>query len=116
MPKARRIRSHMPQRIYRVDKFAVPAAAREEFLDKVRRTHALLRAQPGFLQDFVLEQSSGPGEFNLVTIVEWATQESVENARAAVASLHRGMNFDAKELFARTGIRADIANYTRLEA
>jgi len=26
------------------------------------------------------------------------------------------MNFDAKELFARTGIKADIANYTRLEA
>src|SRR3984893_4537754 len=105
----------MSDRIYRVDKFAVPSGAREEFLDKARRTHALLKAQPGFLQDFVLEQSSGPGEFNFVTMVEWASQEAVEKARAAVAALHRGMNFDAKELFARTGIRADIANYTLLE-
>jgi heme-degrading monooxygenase HmoA len=106
----------MPEKIYRVDKFVVPSSAREEFLDKVRRTHALLKAQPGFLQDFVPEQSSGPGEFNFVTLVEWASQDAVEKARAAVAALHRGMNFDAKELFARTGIKADIANYSRLEA
>lgn len=106
----------MAEKIYRVDKFVVPITARKEFLDKVHRTHALLKAQPGFLQDFVLEQSSGPGEFNFVTLVEWASQEAVEKARAAVAELHRGMNFDAKELFARTGIKADIANYSRLEA
>jgi heme-degrading monooxygenase HmoA len=106
----------MSDRIYRVDKFVVPNGAREEFLDKARRTHALLKKQPGFLQDFVLEQSSGPGEFNFVTIVEWASPEAVENARAAVQALHREMNFNAQELFARAGIKADLANYTRLEA
>ena len=105
----------MPATVYRVDKFVVPGGARDEFLERARRTHAFLKAQPGFLQDLILEQSSGPGEFNFVTIVEWASQEAVEKARAAVAALHRGMNFDAKELFARTGIRADIANYTLLE-
>ena len=106
----------MSDRIYRVDKFVVPSGAREEFLHKARRTHALLKAQPGFLQDFVLEQSSGPGEFNFVTIVEWASEEAVENARAAVQALHREMNFNAQDLFARTGIKADLANYKRLEA
>lgn len=50
----------MSDRIYRVDKFVVPDAAREEFLDRVRRTHASLKAQPGFLQDFVLEAILGP--------------------------------------------------------
>ena len=84
----------MSERIYRVDKFAVPGGAREEFLERARRTHSLLKAQPGFLQDFVLEQSSGPGEFNFVTIVEWASPEAVENARAAVLALQRGMNFN----------------------
>jgi hypothetical protein len=44
----------MSERVYRVDKFIVPSGAREEFLEKARRTHALLKAQPGFLQDFVL--------------------------------------------------------------
>jgi|GraSoi_2013_40cm_1033754.scaffolds.fasta_scaffold00464_4 heme-degrading monooxygenase HmoA len=106
----------MPERIYRVDKFVVPNGARDEFLHKARWTHALLKTQPGFLQDFVLEQSSGPGEFNFVTIVEWASQEAVENARAAAQALHREMNFNAQELFARAGIKADLANYKRLEA
>jgi heme-degrading monooxygenase HmoA len=106
----------MPEAIYRVDKFVVPSGAREEFLEKVRRTHALLQAQPGFLQDFVLEQSSGPGEFNFVTMVEWASQEAVENARAAVVKLHREMNFTPQEVFARLDIKADLANYKRLEA
>jgi heme-degrading monooxygenase HmoA len=105
----------MSERIYRVDKFAVPiGAAREEFVDRARRTHALLKEQPGFLQDFVLEQSSGPGEFNFVTIVEWASQEAVENARAAILALHREMNFNPQEMLARFGIKADVANYKRL--
>jgi heme-degrading monooxygenase HmoA len=106
----------MSDRIYRVDKFIVPNAAREEFLDKAHQTHALLKTQPGFLQDFVLEQASGPGEFNFVTVVEWASQEAVEHARTAVQALHREMNFNAQELFARTGIKADLANYKRLQA
>lgn len=106
----------MAHSIYRVDKFVIPSAAREEFLDKVRRTHSLLKTQPGFLQDLILEQSSGPGEFNFVTIVEWASQEAFDNARNAVQKLQREMNFNPQEIFARLGIKADIANYKRLEA
>ncbi len=81
-----------------------------------RRIHSLFKAQPGFLQDFVLQQSSGAGEFNFVNIVEWASQETIENARAAVLALHREMNFNPQEMFARIGIKADRANYKRLEA
>jgi hypothetical protein len=106
----------MPQRIYRVDKFVVPATAREEFLDRVRRTHALLKAQPGFVQDVVLEQFSGPGEFNVVTTVEWASLEAFENASAVVTARYREMNFNPQETLARLGIKADLANYKRLEA
>ncbi len=106
----------MPQSIYRVDKFVVPIAAREEFLDRVRRIHAFLKEQPDFLQDFVLEQFSGPGEFNVVTTVEWASQETFENASAVVTARYREMNFNPQETLARLGIKADLANYKRLEA
>src|ERR1700730_15896812 len=104
----------MSERIYRVDKFIVPSGAREEVIEKARRTHGLLQTAPGFLQAFVLEQSSGPGEFNFVTIVEWASQDAVENARAAILALHREMNFNPQEMLARFGIKADVANYKRL--
>jgi heme-degrading monooxygenase HmoA len=102
------------KRLYRTDKFVVPAAAREEFLTRVFQTHEVLRKQPGFLQDFLLEQVSGPGEFNFVTIAEWESEDFVAGARAAVQALHRSMNFDPQELFARLGIKADLANYQRV--
>jgi hypothetical protein len=47
--------------------------------------------------------------------VEWASQEAVENARAAVVKLHREMNFNAQEMFPRLGIKGDLAYYRRLE-
>jgi heme-degrading monooxygenase HmoA len=64
--------------MYRVDKFSVPAHARREFLEKVHATRELLRSQAGFAQDFILEQASGSGEFNFVTIVEWENAEAME--------------------------------------
>ena len=103
------------RRVYRVDKFIVPTGAREEFVDKVRKTHELLRTLPGFIQDFGLEQSAGPGEFNFITIVEWENSGSIENARTAVIAMHRGMNFSPREMFSRLEIKADLANYQRID-
>lgn len=105
----------MTQAIYRVDKFIVPDNARREFIEKVRQTHTLLRNQPGFLQDFILEQSAGPGQFNIVTIVEWQNQQAVDQARGEVQALHRKTGFDPREMFTWYGIKADIANYSRLD-
>ena len=105
----------MDPAILRVDKFSVPAAARVEFLEKVQATHNLLRTQAGFVRDAILEQTSGPGEFNFVTIVEWENAEAMEPARKAVAALHQRMNLDPREMLARLGIRADIGNYKPVE-
>jgi heme-degrading monooxygenase HmoA len=105
----------METRIYRVDRFSVPPQAREEFLEKVQATHGLLRSQAGFVEDAILEQASGPGEFNFVTIVEWENAEAMEPARRAVAALHEQMNLDPREMFTRLGIRADLGNFKRVE-
>jgi hypothetical protein len=53
-------------------------------MSRLRNTHRLLRTLPDFLQDVVREHSAGTDEFNFVTIVEWDSAESMENARAAV--------------------------------
>jgi heme-degrading monooxygenase HmoA len=105
-----------PPHIYRVDKFVVPAAARREFLGKVRSTHQLLKAQPGFVRDVVLEQASGPGRFNFVTLVEWQSQSAMDAAKAAVTAAHATSGFDPQKLLARLGIEADIATYTAIDA
>ena len=65
---ARRVRmppraAALRPRIYRVDRFKVPAWSRAEFVDKVERIHDRLRAVPGFVLDAVLEQADGHGQF-----------------------------------------------------
>ena len=100
--------------VFRVDKFVVPAEAREEILSKVRATHELLRLQQGFVRDFVLEQFPGPGEFNLVTIVEWQNQAAVDRVVPIVKAAHERIAFNPQETIARLGVRADIANYQRI--
>ncbi|HET8728033.1 MAG TPA: antibiotic biosynthesis monooxygenase [Alphaproteobacteria bacterium] len=104
--------SRTSERFYRVDRFVVPDHAREEYLQKARMTHDLLKTQPGFIQDFVLEHSSGGSEFNFVTIVEWESPEAIEAARFQVAAMHRRIGFNPSEMFARLGIKTDLANYT----
>jgi len=100
--------------VYRVDKFLVPEPAREEFLARVRQTHEVLRTMPGFVRDLLLDQSSGPGELNIVTVVEWESAACVEEAKTAVAALRSKSDFDPQAMFARLGIRADLGEYRRL--
>ncbi len=102
--------------IYRVDKFVVPASAREEFLRRVIETHQVLRRQPGFVRDSILEQISGPGRFNIVTVAEWQSQAAIDAARAAVSKAQAESGFDPRETIARLGIEADIANYASVGA
>jgi len=92
---------------YRVDKFAVPDAAREEFLMNVLNTHNILQVQDGFVSHTVLE---------LVTIAQWESADVFERVKAAVFAAHWARNFDPQELFKRLDIRADIANYKPIGA
>jgi hypothetical protein len=75
-----------------VDKFVVPAYAREEFLDRGSVRRLLLSGGLNLVcADAILEQGSGPGEFDFVTIVEWQNGDAVEGARKAVVAIHQGM-------------------------
>lgn len=97
--------------IYRINKFVVPQAARAEFLETViRPTHKMLRRQPGFVRDLVMEQVSGPGDFNIVALIEFSGPDVVAPIAAAVAELHQRLGVNPT-FTARLGIRTDQANY-----
>ena len=102
------------KRFYRLDRFLVPAAAREEFLARVRQTHEVLRKQPGFIRDLLLERTVENGAFSIVTLAEWESDVFVAGARAAVQAMHRSEHFDPQELFSRLGIEPDLGNYHRI--
>ena len=105
-----------PASRYRVDKFVVPQASREEFLAAVWFTHGILRRQPGFVRDLVLDQISGSGEFNIVTLVEWADSRAFAGAVEAVRNAHAGAAFDGGATMARLGVRGDMGVYAAVDA
>ncbi|MBT1063163.1 antibiotic biosynthesis monooxygenase [Bowmanella sp. Y26] len=99
------------QSVFRVDKFIVPQASKQEFLQRVLATHEILRKQPGFIQDQLLEQVAGPGRYNIVTIAQWQSQATIDAAKAVVMEAHQAMGFSAQETMQRLGIEGDIGNY-----
>lgn len=97
--------------IFRVDKFVVPEATREKFVERLRTIQALLDGLEGCLQNLVLEQVSGPGTFNFVTIVEWASQEAMDNARNVATAEYARTNFNPQAFMQQLGITADMGSY-----
>jgi putative NADH-flavin reductase/heme-degrading monooxygenase HmoA len=105
--------SQKPQHLFRIDKFKVPAAVRDEFLERVRLINQFLRVQRGFVQDAIFEQVGGPGSFNLITLVEWESAEAIEAAKKAAAARYAETGFNPQEFVARLGIEADLAVYSQ---
>lgn len=103
--------SRSPQHLYRIDKFRVPPAAREEFLEFVQDIQSFLGSLAGFVRDAIFEQASGPGTFNFVTLVEWESAEAVEGAKKAVEARFKENGFNPQEFRARLEIEADVAIY-----
>jgi heme-degrading monooxygenase HmoA len=106
---------HKGERVYRLDRFVVPAAAREELLTRVNQTHEILRRQPGFLQDFLLERPGEDGATIIVTMVEWDSRETVDRVIPIVQAAHREMGFNPKETIARLGVTAELGTYQAIE-
>jgi heme-degrading monooxygenase HmoA len=102
-------------RVYRLDRFVVPAEARDEFLMRVGQTHKILRKQWGFVQDFLLERPGEGGTTIVVTMVEWDSRETVDRVVPIVQAAHREMGFSPKETIARLGITAELGVYQPIE-
>ncbi len=100
-----------PERIYRVNRFQVPCTARGEFLEQIKNMNALLRQQPGFIQELLLEQEDAQG-FSFVAITEWRDSQATEEARAAVLAQQQKTGFNAQAMLSRLGIRAEFASYS----
>lgn len=99
--------------VFRIDKFAVPAAALPAFLEQVHRVRQTLGALPGCQQNLVLTQTGGPGEFNVVTIVEWVNTQAVAAATAVMQKKYEEEGFDRSAFMQALGVRADLGLYSK---
>ena len=96
---------------YRLDKFIVPEAAREEFLPRLHASREFLRKLPGFVRDFVMEQNPGTGVRHYVAFAEWTDAAALDVACAAIPDWHQSRPVDWQEMNKRLGIQSDSRNY-----
>jgi hypothetical protein len=100
--------------IFRVDKFKIPAAAKEEFLARVRAIHEILRTIPGFVEDFLLEQRLASSDLKIVTIAIWENAQAFDSAKSIVQQQYKKIGFNPAEMIEHLGIEADMADYTMI--
>ena len=77
----------------------------------MQRVQQTLRTLPGCLRDHVLTQTGGPGEFNVITLLEWANEQAVSAAQVFVKKKFAKEGFDPVEFMKRNGVRADLGFY-----
>jgi hypothetical protein len=97
--------------VFRIDKFVVPPDALPAFMERVHRIKQMLDPLPGCHQNLVLTQTDGPGTFNVVTIVEWASPQAVAGAQAIVQRQYAAEGFDPSAFMRKLGVRADLGVY-----
>lgn len=102
--------------LYRINKFAVPTAARAEFVELVEKTLAVIRSQDGYVKDLFLEQHAGPGKFNFCTMIEFANEEFAPKVAAAIGEFDRSLNLDRAALMEKLGVQTDSASYKSFQA
>lgn len=91
--------------IVRLDRFHAPSSARAALLARIAETHALLRRQPGFVRDAVVERPDGDG-VEIVTTAEWASEAAIAEARVAVRRWQEATGFDPQAFLAANGVAA----------
>lgn len=100
-----------PNLRFRVDSFVVPEAIRAEFVAAMKRNLTFIEKLPGFRGHVVLEKTSGPGTFDLVTIAAWESAEAIEQAGAQVRAYYQEIGFDMPSTLARWQVRAELASF-----
>ncbi|MET0350255.1 MAG: antibiotic biosynthesis monooxygenase [Rhizobacter sp.] len=103
--------THSSATVFRIDKFVVPTEVRPAFIAQMQRIQETLRTLPGCQRTLVLEQTGGAGEFNVLTLVEWANEEAVASASAFVKQKFADEGFDPVAFTRNAVVRSDQGFY-----
>ena len=98
-----------------IDRFVVPPAGQQEFLERMALNRRFLRTQPGFQGDQAYGYTDGAGNLVCITVALWENQASVDQAKAAVQQAYQREGFDTKAMMQRLHIQMDRGLYTPLE-
>jgi antibiotic biosynthesis monooxygenase (ABM) superfamily enzyme len=97
--------------VVRVNRFSVPEEARPQFMALLERTHRVMRVQPGFVDDMILEQQAGAGILSLITIIRFEGEHVLQPIIAAVARSDREAGIDRQALSRELGVESNVGFY-----
>lgn len=97
--------------VFRIDKFVVPSQSISAFVERIHQVQRMLGEQPGCLQKHVLIQTGDSSEFDVVTVVEWASADAVAAAQAVMQKQFAVEGFDLQAFRKKLGVRGDSGMY-----
>ncbi len=97
--------------VFRIDKFVVPSQSISAFVERIHHVQRMLGEQPGCLQKHVLTQTGDSSEFDVVTVVEWASADAVAAARLVIEKQLATEGFDIQAFRRKLGVRGDSGMY-----
>jgi hypothetical protein len=111
MPADSSLRASSPTSVFRIDKFVVPSQSISAFVERIHQVQRMLGDQPGCLQKHVLTQTGDSSEFDVVTVVEWASSDAVAAAQVVMQKQLAGEGFDIQAFRKKLGVRGDSGMY-----
>lgn len=100
--------------LYFIDKFFVPAAAIDEFRERMTKNRTLLKTLPGFIRDDAYSYKDSAGNLICVTIAVWKDHDAIEKAKQAVQAEYKKEGFDMPAMLSRLHITIDRGVYSAL--
>ena len=94
-----------------IDKFVVPAAAIQEFKERVHINRTLIKTLPGFIEDAAYEYTDENGNLIYVTVASWQSRAALAKAKEAVQAEYKKQGFDMPGFVQRLHIAVDRGVY-----
>lgn len=94
-----------------IDKFFIPAAAINEFMERMKINRNFIKTLPGFVQDVAYQYSDENGNLICITVAEWESMDAMNKAKEAVQAEYAKEGFNPAEMMKRLNISMDRAIY-----
>lgn len=101
--------------IHFIDKFSVPKAAVEEFVKRMDYNSVFIKKLPGFISDQVFEQKDNEGNLVIITIAAWENQGKLNQAKTAVQTEYKRIEFNPIEFYQRLNIKMERGQYSKFK-
>ena len=98
-----------------IDKFIVPAAAVNEFTNRMNINRNFIKKLPGFIKDEAYQRTDEHGNLVCITIAAWENEDALKKAREVVQAEYKKQGFDMPAMLSRLNIVMDRGLYTDME-